>query len=136
MAQEDVEREDVERVVRAGYAAANGGDFDALLPLLDPGIEFNSLIAEVEGRTYRGYAGAREWWEGVASSLNGLTFDPQEITVFGSSALVRLRVSGTVEGVEVPQTMWHSLRVRDGLVTWWHLARSREEAARSLGLAG
>ena len=48
MSQENVE------LIQGAHAAVNGRDLDALLGLVHPEVEFQSLIAEAEGRDYPG----------------------------------------------------------------------------------
>ncbi len=47
-----------------------------------------------------------------------------------------MRLAGTIGGVEVPQTMWMSWRVRDGLLVWWATFRTEARSPRSGGAAG
>ena len=56
-------------VDRAAYDAVERDDLDAFLALAHPEIEFRSLIAEADGRTYQGHEGVREWWATVIRSL-------------------------------------------------------------------
>ena len=130
MSQENVE------IARAAYAAINRGDREGFLALVDPSIEFRSLIAEVEGRAYRGHAGVREWWDRVANALGGLHFEPKEIHDLGDRGYTELVVTGTVEGVEIPQRMWQAWVIRDGTATWWATFRTEAEAAEALEAAG
>jgi ketosteroid isomerase-like protein len=119
-------------ILRAAYEAVNRGDFDGFLSVIDPNVEFRSLVAEVEGTTYRGHEGVREWWDQVARSLGGLRFDVAEIDDLGDALVSRLRVTGTFAGVDVPQTMWQAIRIRDGKAFWWATFRSEAEAREAL----
>jgi ketosteroid isomerase-like protein len=56
-------------IARRAYAAVAEDDLEGFLALVEPDVEFNSLIAEVEGKTYRGHDGVREWWEGIKAQL-------------------------------------------------------------------
>jgi hypothetical protein len=128
--------EDNVELAKAAYAAIGRGDLEGLLALVDPEVEFRSLIAEAEGQTYHGHDGVREWWEKVAQALGGLRFDPTEIHDLGERAYVELVVTGTVEGVDVPQRMWQAFRVRDGRAIWWATFRTEAEALEALEAAG
>ena len=130
-----IARDNIE-LAKAAYAAINRADLDAFLALVDPEVEFMSLIAEAEGQVYRGHAGVRQWWSGVAKSLGGLVFEPEEMRDFGDRGLVvRIRVTGSVGGVEVPQTMWQALKAREGRPYWWRTVRTEREALEALGAA-
>jgi ketosteroid isomerase-like protein len=128
MSQESVE------VMEAAAAAIRQGDLDAFLALTHPEIEFHSLIAEAEGRTFRGHDGVREWWRAVVEPLE-LTSQPEEIESFRHRGISRLRIAGTIEGVEVPQAMWVAWRVRDGQLVWWTTYRTEAEALEAVGLS-
>jgi len=128
MSQENIE------TMEAAYAAVDRGDLDGFLALAHPNIEFHSLIAEAEGRTYRGHDGVREWWDSVIRSL-AIRPGPEEIESFRDRGITRMRIAGTVEGVEVPQIMWIAWRVRDGLLVWWATFRTEAEALEAVGLS-
>jgi ketosteroid isomerase-like protein len=122
-------------VVKAAYAAVNRRDIDALLALVDPQVEFRSLIAEAEGRTYHGHSGVREWWRSVVEPL-GAHWELEQIRAVGEEHVVwGFRVVGRIEGVDVPQSMWQANRVRHGLVTWWGTFRTEAEALEAAGLS-
>jgi ketosteroid isomerase-like protein len=119
---------DVE-VARRAWAALERKDIDAFLELIDPEIEFLSLIAEAEGRTYRGHDGVRDWWDSVSESLGGLGYDVQEFTSLGEGhVLTEVVITATVADVAVTQTMWQLSEIRGGKAVWWSVFRSEEEA--------
>jgi ketosteroid isomerase-like protein len=120
-------------VMEAAYAAIESKDLDAFLALAHPEIEFRSLIAEAEGRTYHGHQGVREWWEAVITSLR-VRPNPEAIEGFRDRGITRLRLAGNIAGVEVPQTMWMAWRVRDGLIVWWATYRTEDQALEAAGL--
>ena len=126
-------RESIE-TMEAGYAAITDGDLDAFLALAHPDIEFRSLIAEAEGRTFRGHDGVRAWWNSVIQSLE-ITPRPEKIESFRDRGVTRLRLAGTIEGVEVAQDMWMAWRVRDGLLIWWETFRTEDEALEAVSLS-
>jgi ketosteroid isomerase-like protein len=116
-------------VAKSAWAALGRVDLDAFLEVIDPDIEFHSLVAEAEGRTYRGYDGVREWWGTVRSALGGLRFDVEDFTALDDGlVLTRLVSTGTVADVEVGQMMWNLSQIRDGKAIWWSVFRSEEEA--------
>src|SRR5919198_3325847 len=127
MAQESLD------VMRAGFEAVDRDDLDAFLALAHPKIEFRSLIAEAEGRTYQGHEGVREWWDTVIRSLR-IRPGAEEIEGFRDRGVARLRLAGTVAGVVVPQTMWMGWRVRNGQIIWWATYRTETEALEAAGL--
>jgi ketosteroid isomerase-like protein len=128
MSQENVE------VLEAGYAAIARGDLEAFLAVAHPEIEFRSLVAEAEGRTYKGHDGVREWWDSVIRSL-GIRPGPEKIEAFRDRGITRMGLAGNIAGVEVPQRMWMAWRVRDGLLVWWATFRTEAEALEAVGLS-
>ena len=129
MSQENVE------LARAMHAAVNRRDLDGYLALVHPEVEFRSLIAEAEGRDYRGHAGVREWWESVIESLGGMHSEIEHIKAFEDGGVIRVRLTGKVEEVELSQTTWNAFRVRDGTVVWWGFFRTEAEALEAVGLS-
>ena len=130
MSQENAE------LVRAVHAAVNRRDLDGLLALVHPDVEFRSLIAEAEGREYRGHAGVREWWESVIHSLGGMHSEIEQIETFEDGGVQRVRLTGEVEGVELSQQVWGAFRIRDGLLVWWGFFRTEAEAREAVGRSG
>ncbi|MEK6328484.1 MAG: nuclear transport factor 2 family protein [Actinomycetota bacterium] len=129
MSQENVE------LVQATHAAVNRRDLDALLALVHPEVEFQSLIAEAEGRHYRGHAGVREWWESVIESLGGMHSEIEHIETSEDGGICRVRLTGEVEGVGLSQTVWQAFRVRDGATVWWCFYRTEAEALEAARLS-
>jgi ketosteroid isomerase-like protein len=121
-------------IMEEGYAAIARRDLDAFLAIAHPAIEFRSLIAEAEGGTFRGHEGVRQWWQSVIESL-GITPGAETIEAFRDRGITRMRLEGTVEGVDVPQHMWMAWRVRDGLCVWWATFRTEAEALEAVGLS-
>jgi ketosteroid isomerase-like protein len=128
MSQENVE------IMEALYAAIESEDLEAFLALTHPEIEFRSLIAEADGRTFRGHDGVREWWDAVIKSLR-VRPGAEHIEGFRDRGVTRMYLAGNIGGVEVPQAMWMAWRVRDGLVIWWATVRTEAEALEAVGLS-
>jgi hypothetical protein len=95
MSEENVE------ILKAAYAAIERDDLDAFLALTHPEIEFHSLIAEADGRTFRGHEGVREWWDSVIRSL-GVRPGAEHIEGFRDRGITRMHLAGRIGGVEVP----------------------------------
>jgi hypothetical protein len=55
--------------VRAMAEAVNSGDLESFLARTADDVEFASLVAEAEGRTFRGHAGVRAWWGTVLGAF-------------------------------------------------------------------
>ncbi len=129
MSQENVE------ILNDAFAAISRSDLNGLLSLTDPEVEFHSLIAESEGRTYRGHDGVREWWEEVKGSLGGLRFEAEAIRSEGDWAVVKVLVTSRMGDVAVPQRMWQASRARNGKAIGWGIYRTEAEALEAAGLS-
>jgi ketosteroid isomerase-like protein len=120
-------------LARRSWELLDGRDLEGFLGIVHEDVEFVSLVAEAEGGTFHGHEGIRVWWEQVGQALGGLRYEPLEMRDLGDGIVItRLLVSGTFAGVEVPQTMWHVVKVRDSKAEWWGSFRTQEEALRSL----
>ena len=126
-------RENVE-LVEAAYSALVRRDLDGFLSVIHPDVEFRSLVAEAEGQTYCGHDGVRDWWDAVRESVGGIRYEWEQPEAFRDRGIIRVRIVGTIEGVEVPQTMWQAWRVRGGLICWWSGYRTEREALEAVGL--
>jgi ketosteroid isomerase-like protein len=120
-------------LTQRSWKYVDGRDLDGFLSIVDENIEFISVVAEAEGGTYSGHEGVRIWWEQVGESLGTLRYQPTEMHDLGNGGvLTELVVTAKVEGVEVPQTMWHAVQVRDSKAVWWGSFRTRDEALDGL----
>jgi ketosteroid isomerase-like protein len=129
MSQENVE------LMNDAYAAINRGDLEAFLSLIDLEVEFNSLIAELEGQTWRGHDRVGDWWERVKSSLGGLRYETEEVRGIGDCTVAKLLVTGRAGGVAMPQSMWCATRIRNRRAIWWGVYRTEAEAVQATGLS-
>ena len=120
-------------LARQSWVFVDGRDLEGFLGIVHEDVEFESLVAEAEGGTYHGHDGVRVWWEEVGESLGTLSYEPKEMRDLGDGGvLTELVVSATVAGVDVPQTMWHVVQIRDGKASWWGAFRTQEEALEAL----
>ena len=118
------------KVSRAAYEAISRDDVEAFLALADPDVEFNSLI---EGRSYRGHEGIREWWNNVIKSLGGVDLDLEEVFDFEDHGYVKMTATGASD-VGLPQAIWQAIRIEDGKAVWWGIFPTEDEARRALGV--
>ncbi len=123
-------------LAEVAYAALSDDDLAGFLAVVDDEVEFRSLVAEIDGRHYKGHEGVREWWDSVAVAMGGLRFEPVEVHDHGPSGYVELSVTATISGVVVTQRMWQAVRLRDGRAIWWATFRSEAEAREAIGLSG
>ncbi|MDQ3729062.1 MAG: nuclear transport factor 2 family protein [Actinomycetota bacterium] len=127
-------QDNVELAERA-FDAVRRGDLDGFLALIDPDVQFTSLITEADRRSYSGHEGVRDWFSTVRTTFEEFESHPEEIREIGGPLIVRLRMEGTLGGVRIKQTMWQAVRVRAGLIAGWDVFRTEAEALEAVGLS-
>jgi len=113
---------------RAAYVAISEDDLEGFLALADPDVEFNSLV---EGRSYQGHDGVREWWNNVVKSLGGVSLDLEEVVDFDDHGYVKMTVGADTS--DLPQAIWQAVRIEDGKAVWWGIFPTEDEARQALG---
>ncbi len=129
-------KENVERV-RFGHNAIRNGDVEGFLTIVSPDIEIRSLIVEPDTQTpFRGHDGVRRWFAALTETFNDFGSELTDVRPLGDhGAIAKMRAFGTVEGVEVDQTMWQAIEFRDGLLYRLTFCRSADEALEAVGLS-
>jgi ketosteroid isomerase-like protein len=133
MSQENV---DTEEALRVAFHALNQGDLDGFLDLIDPEVEFTSMIAEAEGETFHGHEGVKRWWELVRNAFTDVRWDYLVVQADADRGVTKVLIEGTLGGVQVGQTMWQATVARDGKAIWWGFFRTEAEALEAVGLSG
>jgi ketosteroid isomerase-like protein len=132
MAQDNVE---FLAMAEAAFGALNAGDLDGFLAVAADDVEFTSLVAEVEGTTFRGHDGVREWWETVRGAFTDVRWEVLEVRGSGDRGVAHVRITGTLGGVPVDLITWLAAKLREGRVSWWSFFRTEREAVEAVGLA-
>jgi ketosteroid isomerase-like protein len=123
---------------RRGYEAFNEGGVEAILPFLEPEIEWINLAQIPLAGTYNGHDGVREFFKLLLSLFEGLRIDPDEFIPIGEEfvlVFVRIWGRGTGTGVEgeVPVAMlWKVGQTGAAQVRIFY---DRSEALEAAGLA-
>ena len=125
---------DLRRLASEAAEALNAGDVDAFVALVHPEVEFKSMVAEMEDETFRGHDGVRRWWASVHDAFDSPTWVYEDLVPDVDRGVAKLRIEGTLGGVELSQTMWQAIVTRDGLAVWWRFFRSEREALEAVGL--
>jgi hypothetical protein len=48
--------------------------------------------------------------------------------------VARIRITGTLGGVPLEQTMWQAVKFRAGKARWWAFFRTKDDALEAVGL--
>ena len=123
-----------EETLKRGYTALSDHDFDGLVAVCHPDVEFTSLIRESEGGVYHGHEGVREFFEGVFEVLADWKPELDSFEDHGDRMLVKAKITASGPGSDVPmeQVVWQAVRLRDGLAIRWDFFRTEEEARAAL----
>ena len=131
MSQEKLE---LSSFAEAAFGALNSGDLEGFTALATEDVEFKSMIAEVEGTTFRGHEGIKTWWETVVEAFGEVRWEILEVRGPGDRGIAHVRMEGTLGGVPLNLKMWLAARLQEGKVTWWSWYRTEREALEALGL--
>jgi ketosteroid isomerase-like protein len=132
MSQEKLE---LSSLAEAAFGALNSGDLEGFTALATEDVEFTSMIAEVEGTTFRGHDGIKAWWETVVEAFGEVRWEILDVRGPGDRGIAHVRMDGTLGGIPLNLKMWLAARLRDGKVTWWSWYRTEREALEALGLS-
>lgn len=119
---------------RKGIGAWNREDLEAWLSYVHPEVEALPSAAKVEGRSYRGHDGLRQFWDDIDVAFDELDSSFEEIHDLGDSVLGLGRLSGkSKQGfpVDLEYAMW--LRFREGLVVYFESWFDHEEGIEAAG---
>ena len=129
MSEENVEK------VRAGFAAHNRGDLDALTQVYDPDVVFETLLLG----THHGNEAIRLIYEENQKTLSGYTVDPVELIDSGDQVVAVAQVNGVGPvsqiAMEDRDQFAFLFTIRNRRVVREQAFRSREEALEAAGLS-
>src|SRR6478735_4012758 len=113
MSQENVE------AVRRAIDAMNRLDVEALLLLVDPGVEWHMTIQALlggEAAVYHGHEGVREYFRDMDEAFDEVQLDYPDVRDLGERvlALGSFRVRGRGSGAEVNSKAGVLVEMRDG----------------------
>jgi len=120
---------------RQGIDAFNRRDLEGFLALADPDVVGVSRVLAIEGGSYQGHDGAREWWKTLLDVLPD--FEIEVLSVRGAGertdAALRNRAHGE-GGTALEELVWQVAEWRNGRVVRWEIYMSEEEALEAAGL--
>jgi hypothetical protein len=121
---------DREERVREGIRALFEPDFELLARIATNDVTFRSGLAAIEGRTYEGEEGLREYLADLADTFDSFEREVVDVTDLGDRALARLRVHavGRGSGVVVDAEYWLVAWFEGDLIRWVERFDDRDEA--------
>ena len=127
-------QENVEGVYRA-FDAFNRRDLDAYLELLNPAVEFRSLLVDMEN-SYHGHEGIRRNWQEVLAVSPDFTLEVVQVRDLGDATLTKLVARGHGAGSDIPleQALRSVARVRGEKVVSIANFATEAEALEAVGL--
>ena len=130
MSQENVE------LYRQGIDAFNRRDLEAFLALADPDVIGISRVLAIEGGSYRGHEGAREWWKTLLDVFPDFTIEVVSVRDAGQRTVAALcnRVHGEASAAALEELVWQVAEWRDGRVVRWEIHASEQDALEAAGL--
>ena len=131
MSEENVE------LYRRGIEAFNRRDLEAFLALADPDVVGISRVLAIEGGSYRGYGGTREWWKDLLGVFPDFRIEVVWVRDAGNLTVSELRNSAHGEGSAAPleEFVWQVSEWRDGRVVRWQMYESEQDANEAAGLS-
>ena len=124
-------RQETEDLIRDGVAAYNAGDVDRMLAPIHPEVEFEPLMAVLEGSVYRGHAGFRRWLVDMAEDWEDFAIDVIEVRDLGGDRILvhaRFHARARGSGVELDSPGAWLCEMRDGLIRRLRFYRDVEAA--------
>lgn len=123
-------------IVRSILAAWSEGDVEGMVRRIAAEGELRPLRAQLEGTTYRGPAGMRQFWEDLNADWEDLRLPIEELRESGDRvvAICRMTARGRASGVDVDVRFGTLWQLRDGEVTRLESFSDPEEALRAAGI--
>ena len=124
------------RLYRQGIDAFNRRDLDAFLALAHPDVVGVSRVLAVEGGSYRGHDGTREWWDNLVGVFPDFRIEVVSVRDAGDLVVSGLRNRAHGEGSAAPleEFVWQVSEWRDGQVVRWQMYETEVEALEAAGI--
>jgi ketosteroid isomerase-like protein len=134
MSEEDLE------ALKRGTEAINRRDVEAMLEVLDPGVEYRAALPVLLGgaaAVYHGHAGVRELFRELYDVLDEIHVEYSEIRDLGDRtvAIGRLRTRGKGSGAETESPYGSVSDFRNGKVVRFRSYLDPNEALEAAGLS-
>ena len=120
---------------RRGIEAFNRRDLEAFLALADPDVVGTSRVLAIEGKSYQGHDGTREWWQDLLDVFPGFTIEIVWVRDVKDLTIAELRNSAHGEGSNaLAELVWQVSEWRNDRVIRWQIYESERDALDAAGL--
>jgi ketosteroid isomerase-like protein len=129
MSQENLE------LIRAGFAAHNRGDLDALVEVYDPDVVFETLLLG----THHGQEAIRLIFEENQKTLSGYSIEPVELIDSEDQVVAVAQVTGVGPASQISMDgdqFAFLFTIKNGRVIREQAFRNKDEALQAAGLRG
>jgi ketosteroid isomerase-like protein len=128
--------EETAAVVHAAFAALNAGDLPAWLEAMHPDIEIRSRVVHSASGAdwFRGYAGARAWWDAIDRTYDETRLIGEQVVVDGDRAVITVRARFVVGGDVVEHVAWQAARFVGRRFRVWARYDTEAEAYAAAGM--
>jgi uncharacterized protein len=128
-------RENVE-IVKAAFARGSRGDFDGLLALFDPGVEWVDDPLVAGAITRRGHGEVKRYFESMPREWEELRVEPERFVDYDDEVLALARVTTRARrgGPEIDRPFDAIFTVRDGKIVRGRSFSTRHDALEAAGL--
>jgi hypothetical protein len=118
-----------------GIEAFNRRDLEKFLALADPDVVGISRVLAIEGQSYRGHDGTREWWKDLLGVFPEFRIEVVWVRDTGNLTVSELRNSAHGEGsAALEEAVWQVSEWRDGRVVKWQIHEREQDALEAAGL--
>ena len=130
MSEENVE------VVQRAFEAWNAGDLDRVIELVDPELEFVPFRSQLDGASYVGADGMRQFARDSAEEWEYLQIAPDEFRYAGDRVLMvgRYDARGRASGVDIEFPAAWVAQLRNGKIVHLRSYSDRDVALEAAGM--
>jgi ketosteroid isomerase-like protein len=132
MSQQNVE------LVRRSYETFQSGDIEAALQFFDPEGEFVSRFGAMEGRTYKGHNGIRQYLSDIDEAWESYDRELENLIDGGDRVLAVINIEAVSKGtgVRLQDRIGLGYWLRDGRIVRMVSYPSVDQALQAMGISG
>ena len=125
------------QIIREAWEAGSREDDDDIVTYLHEEIQIVPFGAAMEGKSYRGHDGVRDWLNNeLRENWEYFHTIPEHFERVGDKILVtgHWRARGRGSGIELERPATWVIQIRDGKIVYWQTYTERDEALHDVGL--